>query len=105
MKRPGKLGEGQSLRASPITISTFLNNVRRHTVTERKSPLCTTVKQKLPYLATKMFSDAFKITDIDDVASEVDCRMITINEGDMDIGANPSAEEMEEAMEDGAKRP
>ena len=51
----------------------------------------------------EMFSDAFKITDIDDVAYEVDCRMIVIKEGDVDIGANPSAEEMEEAMEDGAK--
>lgn len=29
--------------------------------------------------------------------------MITVKEGDVDIGANPSAEEQEEAAEDGAQ--
>lgn len=53
----------------------------------------------------EMFSDAFKITEIDDVAYEVDCKLITVKEGcDVDIGANPSAEGGEdEAMEEGMK--
>jgi hypothetical protein len=38
------------------------------------------------------------------IAYEVDCRMITIKEGaDVDIGANPSAEEGGEDLEDGTK--
>ncbi|KAI9481075.1 MAG: translationally controlled tumor protein [Benjaminiella poitrasii] len=40
----------------------------------------------------ELFSDAYPIKEIDDVAYEVDCKMITISEGDIDIGANPSAE-------------
>ncbi|KAI8091336.1 Mss4-like protein [Gilbertella persicaria] len=40
----------------------------------------------------ELFSDAFPLKLIDDVAYEVDCKMITIAEGDIDIGANPSAE-------------
>ncbi|KAK4512415.1 uncharacterized protein ATC70_003115 [Mucor velutinosus] len=40
----------------------------------------------------ELFSDAYPIKEIDDVAYEVDCKMITITEGDIDIGANPSAE-------------
>lgn len=52
----------------------------------------------------EMFSDAFKITEIDDIAYEVDCKLITVKEGcDVDIGANPSAEGEggDEAMEEG----
>ncbi|KAJ3565736.1 hypothetical protein NP233_g7448 [Leucocoprinus birnbaumii] len=44
----------------------------------------------------EMFSDAYKFKVIDDIAYEVDCTMITIKEGDVDIGANPSAEEQDE---------
>lgn len=54
----------------------------------------------------EMFSDAFKITEIDDIVFEVDCKMITVKDGaDVDIGANPSAEggDEDEAVEDGAK--
>ncbi|CEG64337.1 Putative Translationally-controlled tumor protein [Rhizopus microsporus] len=40
----------------------------------------------------ELFTDAFPIKEVDDIAYEVDCKMITINEGDVDIGANPSAE-------------
>jgi len=50
----------------------------------------------------EMFSDAFPMKDIDGVAYEVDCEMTVVKEGDVDIGANPSAEEMEEALESGA---
>ncbi len=35
------------------------------------------------------------------IAYEVDCRMIQVKEGDVDIGANPSAEEGGEELEDG----
>jgi len=50
-----------------------------------------------------MFSDAFPVKTIDDIVYEVDCAMITVKKGeDVDIGANPSAEEQEEALEDGA---
>ena len=41
---------------------------------------------------------------MDDIAFEVDCKMITIKEGDVDIGANPSAEGgEEEALEEGSQ--
>lgn len=52
----------------------------------------------------EIVSDAFKITEIDDIAFEVDCQMVTIKEGaDVDIGANASAEGADEGepLEDG----
>ncbi|KIP10415.1 hypothetical protein PHLGIDRAFT_125610 [Phlebiopsis gigantea 11061_1 CR5-6] len=50
----------------------------------------------------EMFSDAFPVKEIDGVAYEVDCQMITVKEGaDVDIGANPSAEEGGDELEDG----
>jgi hypothetical protein len=54
----------------------------------------------------EMISDAYKIDIVYDVAYEVDCKMITIKEGeDFDIGANPSAEGGDDdgPMEEGAK--
>jgi len=49
-----------------------------------------------------MFSDAFKVAEVDDIVYEVDCQMITVKPGaDVDIGANPSAEEADEGTEDG----
>ncbi|TFY82707.1 hypothetical protein EWM64_g1307 [Hericium alpestre] len=50
----------------------------------------------------EMFSDAFPVKLVDDIVYEVDCQMIVVKEGDVDIGANPSAEEQQEALEDGA---
>lgn len=53
----------------------------------------------------EMFSDAFPIKLVDDIVYEVDCQLITVKDGaDIDIGANPSAEEQEESLEDGAKQ-
>lgn len=50
-----------------------------------------------------MFTDAFPIKEIDDTVFEVDCQVITVKAGaDVDIGANPSAEEGGEDLEDGA---
>ncbi|KZO93715.1 translationally controlled tumor-associated [Calocera viscosa TUFC12733] len=50
----------------------------------------------------EIFSDAFPMKLVDDIVYEVDCQMIVFKEGDVDIGANPSAEEGEESLEDGA---
>ncbi|KAH8118571.1 translationally controlled tumor-associated [Phellopilus nigrolimitatus] len=52
----------------------------------------------------EMFSDAFPMKLVDDIVYEVDCQLITVKAGaDIDIGANPSAEEQEEAAgEEGA---
>ncbi|KAI8926064.1 translationally controlled tumor protein [Entophlyctis helioformis] len=52
----------------------------------------------------EMVSDAFQINEVDDIIFEVDCKMIVVKEGEVDIGANASAEEpAEEELEDGAK--
>jgi hypothetical protein len=52
----------------------------------------------------EMFSDAFPLKLVNDIAYEVDCQTMTIKKGaDVDIGANPSAEDAEEATEDGAE--
>jgi len=51
----------------------------------------------------EMFSDAFPVKEVDGIVYEVDCAMIVVKDGaDVDIGANPSAEEQEEALADGA---
>ncbi|KAF9492840.1 translationally controlled tumor-associated [Pleurotus eryngii] len=50
----------------------------------------------------EMFSDAFPLKEVDGIAYEVECAMIVVKEGDVNIGANPSAEEQEEALEEGA---
>jgi len=53
----------------------------------------------------EMFSDAFPIKLVDDIVFEVDCQLITIKKGaDVDIGANPSAEEADEGMEEGSEQ-
>ncbi|KAG5649021.1 hypothetical protein DXG03_000370 [Asterophora parasitica] len=53
----------------------------------------------------EMFSDAFPLKIVDDVVFEVDCQLVTVKAGaDVDIGANPSAEDAEEALEDGASQ-
>ncbi|PSR77280.1 hypothetical protein EW026_g4036 [Hermanssonia centrifuga] len=51
----------------------------------------------------EMFSDAFPIKEVDNIVYEVDCQLITVKAGaDIDIGANPSAEDAEDALEEGA---
>ncbi|KAJ7368350.1 translationally controlled tumor-associated [Mycena albidolilacea] len=52
----------------------------------------------------EMFSDAFPVKVVDDIVYEVDCALMTVKDGDVDIGANPSAEEQEESLEEGAKQ-
>ncbi|KAL0949512.1 hypothetical protein HGRIS_009564 [Hohenbuehelia grisea] len=49
----------------------------------------------------EMFSDAFPLKIVDDTVYEVDCQLVTVKPGaDVDIGANPSAEEAEESLEE-----
>jgi len=56
-------------------------------------------------IGDEMFSDAFPVKIIDDIVFEVNCALITVKAGaDVDIGANPSQEEGEEALEDGASQ-
>ncbi|KAH7105508.1 translationally controlled tumor-associated [Auriculariales sp. MPI-PUGE-AT-0066] len=51
----------------------------------------------------EMFSDAYPMKLVDDIIYEMDGQSITIKPGaDVDIGANPSAEEQQEELEDGA---
>jgi len=51
----------------------------------------------------ELFSDAFPTKEIDDIVYEVNCAMITVKQGtDIDIGANPSAEEQDEGVEEGS---
>jgi hypothetical protein len=52
-------------------------------------------------------SDPFHIIRklVDDIVYEVNCALVTVKAGaDIDIGANPSAEEQEEALEEGASQ-
>jgi len=51
-----------------------------------------------------MFSDGYDFKEIDDVVYEVDAANIVVQEGDVDIGANPSAEEQQEALENGGQQ-
>jgi len=52
----------------------------------------------------ELFSDAFPVKEVDDIAIEVDCKTIQVKKGaDVDIGANPSAEEADENLEDGVE--
>lgn len=52
----------------------------------------------------EMFSDGYDFKEIDDVIYEVDAANIVVQEGDVDIGANPSAEEQQEALENGGQQ-
>lgn len=51
----------------------------------------------------ELLSDAYDAKLVDGVVYEADCAMVTVGNGDIDIGANASAEEAEEALEDGAE--
>ncbi|KAL2255793.1 hypothetical protein VTK26DRAFT_2703 [Humicola hyalothermophila] len=52
----------------------------------------------------ELISDSFNLKEVDGVAYEVDCAMITIGPVEVDIGANASAEEAEEALDDTTQR-
>ncbi|KFY78221.1 hypothetical protein V499_02569 [Pseudogymnoascus sp. VKM F-103] len=50
----------------------------------------------------EMISDSFDPKEVDGVVYEVDCAMITLGAVEVNTGANASAEEAEEGVEDGA---
>ena len=52
----------------------------------------------------EMVSDGYRVVDVDDIVYEVDGAMITVQDGDVDIGGNPSAEEQQEALDNGAQQ-
>jgi len=52
----------------------------------------------------EIISDTYNLKDVDDVVYEVDCRRVTKGADNIDIGANPSAEEADEALEEGTKQ-
>ncbi|BGP53317.1 hypothetical protein JCM8202v2_000876 [Rhodotorula sphaerocarpa] len=52
----------------------------------------------------ELISDAYDLKEVEDVVYEADAAMITVKEGEVDIGANASAEEAEEALEEGEQR-
>ncbi|KAL6947106.1 hypothetical protein ACO0QE_001975 [Hanseniaspora vineae] len=51
----------------------------------------------------ELLSDAYDVKLVDGVIYEADCAMVKVGGGDIDIGANPSAEGGDEDAEDGAE--
>ncbi|EGW34533.1 uncharacterized protein SPAPADRAFT_59964 [Spathaspora passalidarum NRRL Y-27907] len=51
----------------------------------------------------ELLSDAYDVKLVNGAVYEADCQMVTVGQGDIDIGANPSAEDADEALEDGAE--
>lgn len=51
-----------------------------------------------------MFSDGYEFKEVDDIIYEVNAANVVIQEGDVDIGANPSAEEQQEALDNGGQQ-
>ncbi|KAI0902464.1 translationally-controlled tumor protein [Annulohypoxylon nitens] len=52
----------------------------------------------------ELLSDSFKLKEVDGIAYEADCSMIEIGAVDVDTGANASAEEADEGLEDSAQK-
>jgi hypothetical protein len=52
----------------------------------------------------EIISDSYDLKEVDGIAYEADCRKITVGVGDIDIGANASAEEADEGTEDTAQQ-
>ncbi|KAF8864057.1 translationally controlled tumor protein [Acephala macrosclerotiorum] len=50
----------------------------------------------------EVMSDSYDLKEVDGVVYEVDCAMITLGAVEVNTGANASAEEAEEGVEDGA---
>jgi Translationally controlled tumour protein len=51
----------------------------------------------------EVISDSYNVKEIDGVVYEADCKRITLGVDNINIGANASAEEQEEGVEDQAK--
>lgn len=52
----------------------------------------------------EIISDSWKLNDVDDVVYEVDCKMVTLGAENIDIGANPSAEEGGDDLDESTKQ-
>ena len=52
----------------------------------------------------EIISDSYPLKDVDDVVYEVDCKKVTLGGVNVDIGANASAEEAEETLEEGQEQ-
>ncbi|KAI1212433.1 translationally-controlled tumor protein [Annulohypoxylon truncatum] len=52
----------------------------------------------------ELLSDSFKLKEVDGIAYEADCAMIEIGAVDVDTGANASAEEADEGIDDSAQK-
>lgn len=51
----------------------------------------------------ELLSDAYDLKEVDGVIYEADCDMIKVGGDNIDIGANPSAEDGDEDLEDGTE--
>ncbi|EGV61050.1 hypothetical protein PSN45_002041 [Yamadazyma tenuis] len=51
----------------------------------------------------ELLSDAYDVTLVDGVIYEADCDMVKVGGGDVDIGANPSAEDGGDDLEEGVE--
>ncbi|ORY13849.1 microtubule/calcium-binding protein [Clohesyomyces aquaticus] len=51
----------------------------------------------------EIISDSYDLKEVDGIAYEADCSRITVGNENIDIGANPSAEEGDEGTEDTAQ--
>lgn len=51
----------------------------------------------------ELISDSYDLKEIDGIVYEADCKKITIGDDNIDIGANPSAEEADEGTESNAQ--
>jgi len=52
----------------------------------------------------EIISDTWELKEVDGAVYEIDCKRVTKGVDNVDIGANPSAEEAEEALEEGTKQ-
>ncbi|MCJ1359714.1 MAG: hypothetical protein MMC33_009716 [Icmadophila ericetorum] len=52
----------------------------------------------------EIISDTWEMKEIDDVVYEIDCKKVTKGGVDVDIGANPSAEEADEGLDEDKKQ-
>ena len=52
----------------------------------------------------EMISDGYRMKDVDDIVYEVDAAMITVQDGEVDIGGNPSAEDGGDAVNSNAEQ-
>jgi len=52
----------------------------------------------------EIISDSYNLKEIDGTVYEADCKKITVGNDNIDIGANPSAEEGEDALDDNSKQ-